>query len=188
MAPISVKGAVRAQQWLDALAAHEAGRVRVAEVRASGYLGSGAASPYTLVALPRILAGEPAAFPGDLDVPKTWSYVGDVARTLVAVARDERPWGRAWHVPSSRLSVRELSERVASAACAPPPVLTSMSRRDLAWAGRCDTIVAELIEMLYSFESPDLIDATVTEQAFGLTATPLDDVIAETVRSTPARI
>ena len=38
------KGQVRAQVWLDALAAHEAGRVRVTEVRAADFVGPGAQS------------------------------------------------------------------------------------------------------------------------------------------------
>ncbi|WP_240969799.1 NAD-dependent epimerase/dehydratase family protein [Actinacidiphila epipremni] len=45
MAPTSVKGRVRAEMWQAALAAHEAGRVRVTEVRASDFLGAGAYSP-----------------------------------------------------------------------------------------------------------------------------------------------
>src|SRR6266581_7409702 len=38
------KGRVRARVWQDALAAHQAGRVRVAEVRGSDFIGPGAAS------------------------------------------------------------------------------------------------------------------------------------------------
>ncbi|GAA2795811.1 hypothetical protein RMN57_36240 [Kitasatospora sp. CM 4170] len=53
MAPTSVKGLVRARIWQDALAANEAGRVRVTEVRASDFLGAGAHSPFTLMVEPR---------------------------------------------------------------------------------------------------------------------------------------
>ncbi|MEJ8644754.1 NAD-dependent epimerase/dehydratase family protein [Streptomyces sp. MS1.HAVA.3] len=45
MKPTSDKGRVRAAMWEEALAAHRAGRVRVAEVRASDFLGAGALSP-----------------------------------------------------------------------------------------------------------------------------------------------
>ena len=38
------KGRVRARVWQDALAAHQAGRVRVAEVRAADFVGPGAQS------------------------------------------------------------------------------------------------------------------------------------------------
>lgn len=49
MAAITVKGFVRTQMWLDALAAHEAGRAQVTEVRAGGFLGAGAVGPYDVV-------------------------------------------------------------------------------------------------------------------------------------------
>ncbi|WP_157467383.1 hypothetical protein [Frankia sp. QA3] len=52
---------------------------------------------------------------GDPDAAHSWAYVGDVARALVAISRDERAWGRVWHAPSVPLSVRELSRRLAVA-------------------------------------------------------------------------
>lgn len=179
MAPNTVKGKVRAQIWQDAQAAHETGRARVTEVRASAFLGRGAGSLYNFTVTPRVLAGEPAAFPGDLDAPKTWSYLGDVARTLVAVALDDRSWGRAWHVPSTTASVRDLTVRLARIAKAPAPQLRRLSAAELAVLGESDPILAEVTEMLYSLDNPDLLDSTLTEQTFGLTATPLDEVLTE---------
>jgi hypothetical protein len=41
-APVGHKGRVRAKMWSDALAAHEAGRARVTELRAADYFGPGA--------------------------------------------------------------------------------------------------------------------------------------------------
>jgi nucleoside-diphosphate-sugar epimerase len=182
MAPVSVKGKVRAQMWLDAIASHRAGRARVTEVRASAFLGAGAGSLYNFTVPPLVLAGEPATFPGDLDVPKTWSYVGDVARTLMTVAQDDRSWGQAWHVPSTAtISVRALTVRLAEIADAPAPDLTPMSAVDLAAIGHHNPIMAEVVEMLYSFDDPDLLDSSLTEQTFGLSATPVDNVLAETV-------
>ncbi|MEV6928985.1 NAD-dependent epimerase/dehydratase family protein [Dactylosporangium sp. NPDC051485] len=186
MAPVAVKGQVRAQMWLDALASHEAGRARVTEVRASAFLGAGAGSLYNWLVPAPVLAGQPAAFPGDLDAPKTWSYLGDVARTLTTVARDDRSWGRAWHVPSTAtISVRDLTGRLAELAGVPTPRLTSMSVEDLTEAGRRNPIIAEVVEMMYSLVNPDLLDSAVTEQMFGLVATPLDDVLRETVQAFP---
>lgn len=186
MAPVSSKGEVRARMWTDALASHRAGRARVTEVRASAFLGAGAGSLYNFTVAPRVLAGEPAAFPGDLDVPKTWTYVGDAARTLtaVALAGDDRPWGHAWHVPSTAtLSVRELTGRLAAAAGRPGPVLVGLSAAEVAAVGATNPIMLEVLEMMYSLDRPDLLDSTVTERTFGLTPTPLETVLAETVQA-----
>ncbi|MEU6587264.1 NAD-dependent epimerase/dehydratase family protein [Nocardia sp. NPDC046763] len=182
MSPVAVKGAVRARIWLDALAAHEAGRVRVAEVRASDYLGRDAGSVFNFLVTRTVIAGEPATYPGDPDVPKSWTYVDDVALTLAAVARDDRSWGRAWHVPSTIMSLRDVVERLAKLTDSPAPQLISMSKTDLAWAGAADPIMAELIEMFYSLEHPDVLDSALTQRTFGLSPTSIDTVLADTAR------
>ncbi|WP_031065589.1 NAD-dependent epimerase/dehydratase family protein [Streptomyces sp. NRRL WC-3742] len=180
MAPTSVKGAVRARMWTDALAAHRAGRVRVTEVRASDYLGAGAYSPFTLMVGAQVLAGASVAYPGDPDAPHSWSYTVDTARTLIAAARDDRSWGRAWHVPStSEATVRELAGQLARAAGAAGPRLNRMPLAELEAIGRTDSVMAEFPEMLYLYDRPNLLDASFTSEALDLTATPLDVVLKE---------
>ncbi|WP_067531522.1 NAD-dependent epimerase/dehydratase family protein [Nocardia crassostreae] len=185
MTPRAMKGAVRARMWLDALAAHEAGRARVTEVRAADFLGRDAFSLYNLLVTPKIVAGEPAAYPGDPEVIKSWSFLDDVALTLATVARDDRSRGRAWHVPSTHMSLRDLTDRLAKVADAPAPRLAAMSPVELAWAGAGDSIAAEVIEMYYSLEHPAVLDSTLTASTFGLSATPIDTVLADTARFTP---
>lgn len=180
MAPTSQKGIVRSQMWLDACAAHAAGRVRVTEVRANDYLGVGAYSPFTLMVGAQVLAGSPASYPGDLDAPHSWSYTGDVARTLIAAARHNESWCRAWHVPSvSEASVRELATHLAEAADAPAPQLHHMTVQELQDIGRTDSVMAEFPEMLYLYDRPNILDASSTAKTLGVTPTPLDGVLAE---------
>ncbi|MFF3404947.1 NAD-dependent epimerase/dehydratase family protein [Streptomyces sp. NPDC002742] len=182
MAPTSQKGIVRSRMWLDARAAHAAGRVRVTEVRANDYLGAGAYSPFTLMVGARVLAGSPVSYPGDLDAPHSWSYTGDVARTLVAAARHDESWGRAWHVPSvSEASVRQLATHLAEAADAPPPRLHHMTIQELQDIGRTDSVMAEFPEMLYLYDRPNFLDASSTAKTLDVAPTPLDDVLAEMV-------
>ncbi|MFG2819786.1 NAD-dependent epimerase/dehydratase family protein [Kitasatospora sp. NPDC048365] len=180
MAPSSVKGAVRARIWHEALAAHAAGRVRVTEVRASDFLGAGAYSPFTLLVGAPLLAGAAVAYPGDQDAPHSWTYTGDAARTLVAAARADTGWGRAWHVPStSHLSVRELAALLARAAGVPDPVLGRMTAEELAELGRRDPVMAEFPEMLYLYDRPALLDASTTAAHLGIAPTPLATVLDE---------
>ncbi|WP_336203719.1 NAD-dependent epimerase/dehydratase family protein [Nonomuraea sp. LPB2021202275-12-8] len=184
MAATTVKGQVRAQMWIDALAAHQAGRVRVTEVRASEYLGAGAASLYTMLVVPAVLAGQPVSYPGDLDVPHSWSHTGDVAHTLVAASRYDGAFGRAWHVPStSDLSIRTLTARLAEIAGTAAPALSVMSKEELQRLGQTDPIMAEIPEMRYLYQQPHVLDSTRTERELDLKPAPLDDVLAETVKS-----
>ncbi|MGV9611495.1 NAD-dependent epimerase/dehydratase family protein [Nocardia xishanensis] len=180
LAPTSVKGQVRARMWHDARAAHEAGRVRATEVRANDFIGAQAISPFTLMIGAQVLAGSPASYPGDLDAPHSWTYIGDAARTLVAAARHEQSWGRAWHVPSSsEESARELAASLAAAAGAPEPRLNRMTKAELEEIGKTDSIMAEFPEMLYLYDRPNLLDASSTVTTLQVTPTPIDEVLGE---------
>ncbi|MCP2315782.1 Nucleoside-diphosphate-sugar epimerase [Nocardia amikacinitolerans] len=180
MAASSAKGSVRARMWHDARAAYEAGRVRVTEVRANDFLGAHAYSPFTLMVGGQVLAGSAAWWPGDFDAPHSWTYTGDAARTLIAAARHEQSWGRAWHVPSSsEESVRELAVHLAAAAGAPEPRLNRMTLAELTEIGRTDSVMAEFPEMLYLYDRPNILDASSTTTTLHVTATPIDEVLAE---------
>lgn len=176
MRPNSVKGEVRARLWADALAAP----IRTAEVRGSDYLGAGTMSPFSALVLPKVLAGKRAAAPADLDAPHSWTYVGDVARTLVAVAADEQAWGRAWHVPTApAMSLRRLATRAAELAGAPAARVTTMPAFALRLAGFFNPDAREMLEMQYQLRRPFVLDSSAATAAFGIEPTPTDDALRE---------
>ncbi|WP_280261081.1 NAD-dependent epimerase/dehydratase family protein [Nocardia abscessus] len=180
--PNSVKGRVRAELWAEALAAHRAGRVRVAEVRGSDYLGAGAKSAFTMVALPAVLSGRRALFPADPDAAHSWTDVTDTARTLVAVADDENAWGRAWHTPTAPpVSVRELAGLAATVADAPPARVSRMPAAMLWAAGLFDANAREMREMRYQFDRPFVLDSSAATAAFGIEPTPTVESLRATI-------
>ncbi|WP_327637546.1 NAD-dependent epimerase/dehydratase family protein [Kribbella sp. NBC_00482] len=180
--PNTVKGQVRAKVWAAALAAHQAGRIRTAEVRGSDYLGAGAVSPFSVTVLSKVIAGKRGMMPGDLDAPHSWTYVGDVARLLIAVADDESAWGRAWHVPTPEpLSVRQLATRAAELAGAPSAKVASMPTLVLRLAGLVDPVAREMVEMLYQWQRPFVVDSTAATVAFGIKPTPVADALREMI-------
>ena len=77
------------------------GGVRTVEVRGSDYLGAGAIGIFSSVLLPALDAGRAAYAPANVDLPHSFTYTGDMARTMIALAHDERAWGRAWHAPTA---------------------------------------------------------------------------------------
>ncbi|MEV8547584.1 NAD-dependent epimerase/dehydratase family protein [Streptomyces sp. NPDC051572] len=187
--PNSVKGQVRATLWADALAAHQAGRIRTAEVRGSDYLGAGSMSPFSAMVLPKVLAGRRASMPADLDAPHSWTYVGDVARTLTAVAADKNAWGRPWHVPTApALSIRTLATRAAELAEAPSARVTKMPTFMLRFAGLINPAAREMLEIQYQLQQPFILDSSAATAAFGIEPTPTDDALRDTINGlrTPA--
>ncbi|MDL4816104.1 NAD-dependent epimerase/dehydratase family protein [Actinomadura opuntiae] len=181
LAATGSKGRVRAELWHAAKEAHDAGRVRVTEVRAGQFVGAGAVSAFSLIVQPNVLAGRLALAPADLDAPHGFTAIGDAARTLVAVARDDRSWGRAWHAPTINVSVREVAGRLAELAGAPAPRLDVMTDRDLALLGFGNPFWNELFETQHMSHRPFEVDSSAVETAFGLTASPLDAVLKETL-------
>ncbi|RCS21811.1 NAD-dependent epimerase/dehydratase family protein [Phyllobacterium salinisoli] len=186
LAPTSVKGRVRTAMWQHTLGS----TVPAIEVRASDYLGDGAASLFTLMALPPLLVGEPSKMLGDLDALHAWSFTKDVARTLVAASRYSGDWGRAFHVPSQHMSIRDLAFRFAELAAVELPKLRTLTAKELEVLGRENEIMREVIEMAYLFQQECILDASETERLLGVSASDLDTMIKDTLRNksaTPTR-
>jgi nucleoside-diphosphate-sugar epimerase len=185
------KGRLRARMWADALAAHEAGRLRATEVRAADYIGPTVTAAGGLLRryADAALAGRTVWSFGDPDVPHAFSHVPDVAAVLAAVAGDERAWGRAWHVPGAEpaRTVRQVLQDLVAAAPGRPggasdrPVrIRSVPRAALTALSPVVPLVRELGEVLWQFDRPFLIDAAATTATFGITATPWPEVVRST--------
>jgi len=136
----------------------------------------------TQLVLPKVLAGKRAWAPVDLDAPHSWTYTGDVARTLLAVAADAGSWGRAWHGPTGPpRSLREVTIRVAELAGVPAPRLSAFSY-PLLWLGGLFNPMARAVrETQYQFRKPFVPDSTDATAAFGISPTPFDDALHETL-------
>ncbi|SNY80078.1 Nucleoside-diphosphate-sugar epimerase [Nocardia amikacinitolerans] len=182
--PNSAKGRVRADLWNKALSAHQEGRIRTAEVRGSDYLGAGANSTFTATVLPAVAAGKAAMFPGDPDVPHSWTAIDDVARTLVALADDESTWGRAWHVPTpAPISVRSLAELTATLAGAAPARVRRMPSALLWAAGLVNADAREIRELRYQFDRPFVLNSSAATEKLGIEPTPTRLALEATLRA-----
>jgi nucleoside-diphosphate-sugar epimerase len=168
MRPTSVKGALRVQIWEEAKAAHDAGRVRVAEVRASDFIGRGAMSVFTIMVAPKVLAQKPALFPADLDAPHSWTGTVDAARALVAVGDGDHGWGQAWHAPT-----------FARCAGVRNPRLYRMPGWLLGAAALGSKVVRELPEMQYQLQNAFVVDSSRMQREFLLRPTPLVDILRD---------
>jgi nucleoside-diphosphate-sugar epimerase len=176
--PQGPKARVRAQMWRDALAAHEAGRVRVTEARGADYVGPHSQSQLGDRTVPKMLAGKNVQILGNPDMAHTFTYTEDMAATLVAIGSDERAWGRAWHAPSAlTCTQRQAYERMAALAGVPVPKVSTLSPLLLRTMGLFNPMIRELGEVAYQVEKPFVMDSSLTQRELGLTPTPADDVL-----------
>lgn len=180
LAAVGRKGKVRIKMWHDALNSG----VRTVEVRGSDYLGQRAASVFSAVLLPAIKRGGAAWAPADVDQPHSFTYTGDMAATLVALAGDERAYGQAWHAPTlPAISIRELADRYCALAGVPRVKLHNLPRFAMRTAGLVVPMARELAEMDYQFYRPFHLDSSLTESTFGLKPSDLEvglrDILAD---------
>lgn len=191
LAPPSKKGAIRAQMWAEALAAHDAGRVRVTEARASDFFGPGIGDNghFGDRVIPKLLNGKPIAIVGRSDMAHSWSYIDDVCATLAVLGTDDRSLGRAWHVPTApAMTGQALADAISRAAGHGDAKVRVIPAAVLKGAGVFSKSIRELPEMLYQFTAPFVIDAADTTETFGLEATPLDQQIEATIAAAAMRV
>jgi len=192
LAATTVKGRTRAAMTAELLAAHDAGRVRIAIGRASDFFGAGVTQGSTLGerVFGNALAGRPADFLGNPALPHTYSYVPDIAAGLATLGTDARAAGQVWHLPGPQtVTTRELLDLVAGEVGHQVRVraLPKVVVRALALAS---PLMRSLAEVSYQFDQPFVLDTSKYESVFGTTGTPLADAVAATVawyrtRSTP---
>jgi nucleoside-diphosphate-sugar epimerase len=182
-APNSRKGRVRAMMSKELMEAHRSGKVRVAIGRASDYFGPRVlASAAGEQVFGRAVQGKSAQVVGDPEQHHTYSYVPDIGRGLVILGEREEALGQAWHLPSPEtLTTRQFVEMIfeevgkpARVQAAPKILLRAM--------GLFNPALREIIEMLYEFEEPFVVDDSRFEREFGEQATPLREAIQRTVR------
>jgi nucleoside-diphosphate-sugar epimerase len=179
LASTGTKGRVRAQMWLEAKAAHDAGRVRATEVRGSDYI---CASEGSLIGSSRVvtplLKGKSVSLLGSLDTEHTWTAPADVARLLVIVAAQERGWGRAWHVPSNApRTQRQVVDDLADTAVVPRVKVKSLPPAMLALLGMFSPTIRELAETSHQRDRRFVLDDSAARAAFGLSPTSWSEIL-----------
>ncbi len=177
------KGKVRAAMSEAALAAHRAGKVRVALGRGSDFFGPWALdSGFGSRVFYPALAGKAASFGGKLDLPHTATYIGDFGRALVILGERDEALGQAWHVPNDRpeITQRQFAELVYRET-GHPVKAGGMGRLMLALGGLFIPAARESVEMLYEFEKPFVVNSSKFERAFGVVATPIAEAVKATV-------
>jgi nucleoside-diphosphate-sugar epimerase len=169
---------IRADMWRAAKAAHDAGRIRATEVRASDYIEANGVVSWSLGK--PLLAGQRVWSIVPLDVPHSWSSISDLARTLATVATDERAWGRAWMSPTQpAMTLREFANAFTAANGLAPAKLSALPYAALWAGGLFSTDVKELRTTYYQFAKPFVMDSSATTEMFGLEPRPM----AESLRA-----
>jgi nucleoside-diphosphate-sugar epimerase len=166
--PSSRKGRLRKELANALLAAHTAGRLRVAIGRAADYYGPGGRN--SIVGdtfFGAAIAGKSVRWPASADQPRSFSFLPDIARGLVTLGEGDAADGRAWVLPTAPpLTARALLELV-ERDLARPVKLVVTSKLAMRLAGVFIPQARELPDIWYQFAAPFVADGSSFETAFG---------------------
>ncbi|MCX6023415.1 MAG: NAD-dependent epimerase/dehydratase family protein [Chloroflexi bacterium] len=181
------RSATRRMLTEELFAAHQSGRVRVASGRASDLFGPQVGESMAGERLfGPALAGKTVQMMANLDVPHSFSYIGDVGKALVTVGEHDTALGHAWHAPNAAaVTPRAFVEKVfaeigASVRLSSLP--RPLTRALLPVLGLFMPPLRGLAENLYIMYEPYIVDHSAYVRHFGNHATPLNVAIRETVR------
>jgi nucleoside-diphosphate-sugar epimerase len=187
--PAGAKGELRARLADSLLGAHRAGKLEAAIGRASDYYGPGSTNTITsLQVIEPVLKGKKAMWIGGLDAPHSFSYTDDVARGLIVLGERAEADGGVWHIPAGEpLTGRQFIELVCEAAGVEPKY-GAYSRGMMRLVSLFSPLVGEVLENLYQFEEPFVLDGGKFEGTFGVfEVTPHREGVGETVEWFRAR-
>ena len=193
VAPVSKKGALRAEAAAAMLDAHARGDAPVAIVRASDFFG-----PHCTNSIfgdrfwKKLFAGKPVEVMGDPDQPHTYSYGPDVADALVTIGTTDPTeakdvYGRVWHAPALPAEPTRAWINRFAAAVDVAPRFTRLSPLLLRVAGLFIPEAKELPEMMYQWRAPFVLDDAAFRARFGAAPTALEPAVAATIAWARAR-
>lgn len=179
-APVSKKGRVRAAMAEAVMAAHRSGKVRAAIGRASNFVGPEYDILGDLVFWPA-LQGKTVNLFGDMHAPHSFTYIPDFGCGLAVLGTRDEALGGEWIVPTlAPISQQQLLDLICAEVGRPVKVRTA-GRLLMRLFGLFNVGARETVEQMYEFEKPFVVDSSKFERAFGMTATPLPEVMRTTV-------
>ncbi|MGI5835787.1 MAG: NAD-dependent epimerase/dehydratase family protein [Chloroflexota bacterium] len=160
------KGKVRILMEKMLMDAHHAGDVQAVIPRFPDFYGPDVTNPLMAPIFQSALEGKEAGWPGRLDVPHDLLFVKDAAKACVLLADTEDAFGQVWHVPGpGSLTGQQFMEMVFDAAERPPKT-RALGRMLFRFFGLLIPDAGEMVEVLYLFEQPMVMDGRKFAGAF----------------------
>ncbi|MFF1836548.1 NAD-dependent epimerase/dehydratase family protein [Streptomyces sp. NPDC058231] len=175
------KGRMRAELDARYLAAHAEGRLGVVLGRSADFVGPAVLNS-TLggAVFPAALTGGEVPALGDIDLPHSYTYIGDVAAGLATLGAHPDGDGRVWHLPTAPArTTRQIFAMIEERTGRPLDITVVDEPRPV---GPFDEVfMAEYAEMFYQHTEPQIVDSSAIERAYGLRANPLPVTVDATL-------
>jgi nucleoside-diphosphate-sugar epimerase len=180
MKPNSRKGQVRLEMTQAAFEAHRAGKLRVTAARGSDFFGPDDPINADLIFKPA-LSGKTVNLVGSLNQPHTFTYAPDFGRALAILGTRSEADGRAWHVPSDAPVTQGELIKLIQTELGKPVKAMAGGKLILSVMGLFNPSVREIVEMLYEFTKPFVMDSSAFQKTFNVQPTSIREAIQNTL-------
>jgi nucleoside-diphosphate-sugar epimerase len=180
LAPNTKKGRVRAAMAQAIMEAHQTGKVKAAIGRASDFFGP---DDHTLTgyAIKPAVAGKSVSLIGRTDQPHSFTYIADFGRLLATLGTREEALGQVWFAPTNPpLTQAEFVQRLAGE-LGRPVKYQRAGNGTVYFLSLFNKEMAEIVEMMYEWNHPFVINSEKASSVLGLQPTPLKLAIQETI-------
>ncbi len=179
----SQRGKMRIRMEKKLLEAHRSGEAQVYMPRFAAFYGPTSPEGFLAVIFDSALHKRKAWWYGSLEMPYDLIYTDDAATACYVLASDETAAGQVWQVPGGgAVTGREFITRVYEAAGAAPE-MGVRGRGTFRLLGLIYPPARAMLEVLYEFENPLIMDGSKFERAFpDFSYTPHEEAINETLQ------
>ena len=148
--------------------AHNDGKVKVAIPRFPDYYGPNVTNKLMKPIFMAALSRQKARWVGNLDVRHDLVFIEDAALACIMLGETASAYGEVWHVPGAgSITGREFID-MAFRAAGNKPNIGLLSGRMLRVAGLINSDAREIIELMYEFEEPLVLDGSKFSTKFPL--------------------
>lgn len=182
VAPVSRKGALRQEMAEEVMAAHANGDVRTTALRSSDYYGPGVlGSSLGERVFGNLVAGKKAQLSGSTKMPHSFSYIEDVGIAAAALGTHDKALGQVWIAPHAPARTQGQMVEEACRVLGVEPGFSTMSPLMMRLAGLFIPAARASVEMMYEFTAPFVVDSSLMEREFSLSATPIPVAMERTI-------
>ena len=168
LAATSKKGKLRIALERKLMDAHSDGKVKVVIPRFPDYYGPNVTNKLMKSIFMAALSGKKARWVGNLDVRHDLVFIEDAAAACIKLGETASAYGEVWHVPGAgSITGREFID-MAFRAAGNKSNIELLSGRWIRVAGLINSDAREMIELMYEFEEPLVLDGSKFSTKFPL--------------------
>ncbi|MCS6774756.1 MAG: NAD-dependent epimerase/dehydratase family protein [Thermoflexales bacterium] len=180
-AATSYRGTLRKRLEAMLLDAHTAGRVAVVIPRLATFFGPNVHGTFMSAIFESAYKNQKALWFCRADMPHDLVYLSDAAAACVLLATDDEAYGQAWHIPGAGPLTGEQFITLVYQAFGAPPRVGVRTRRFFSLAALIAPQVREIVEVLYEFDQPFILDGSKFARAYpDFRYTPHERAVQET--------